>query len=53
MKTFRIVYRFSSVIEYTEAKNKKEAEQIAWDKLESDYNPINDTECYEIEVEEN
>lgn len=52
-KSYRIYYKFSDVIDYVEAEDEDEARKIADEKLMSDYNPQNDTYCYEIEAEEN
>ena len=49
---FEVIYKFGDVIETIEADSKEEALEKANEKLQSCYNPQNDTVCYEIEVEE-
>ena len=51
-KEYQVIYKFSDVIDNIEAESKEEAEKIAESRLMSDYNPQNDTTCYDIEVEE-
>lgn len=52
MKEYSVIYKFSDVIDTIEAETQEEAERMANEKLLSDYNPQNDTYCYEVEVEE-
>src|SRR3990167_4727078 len=55
IKQFQIVYKFADVINNIEAETKEEAERIAQDMLDcgdEEVNPIKDTECFEIEIEE-
>lgn len=51
-KSFQIIYKFGDVIDNIEAETIEEAKRIANERLMGDYNPQNDTECYDIEIEE-
>lgn len=50
MKEFEVTYKFSDVIDTIEAETEEEAQKIADERLLTDYNPQQDTTCYEIEV---
>ena len=55
MRQFQIIYKFSDVIDNIEAETKEEAERIANERAyngDEETCPSNNTECYEIEVEE-
>jgi hypothetical protein len=53
MKEYTIIYKFSDVIQTITAETKEEATEKA-NKLLEDENtdPIGNTDCYEVEVEE-
>jgi len=52
VKEYEIIYKFSDVIEVIKAKDEGEAQNIADERLYSKNNPMTETYCYEIEVEE-
>ena len=51
-KEYKVIYKFSDVIETIKAGNKEEAEQIADNRLWSKHTPMKETFCYETEVDE-
>jgi len=54
MKTkFEVIYKFADVIDHIEANTKEEALEIAKERLISDYNPQNDTQCSAIVINNN
>ncbi len=50
MNTYEITYKFSDVIDSIEAETEEEALKIANERLITDQNPQQDTNCYEIEA---
>jgi len=52
MKTYDVLFKFSDVNIIIRAEDEEEARKRANNLLQSDYNPQNDTYCYDIEVEE-
>ncbi len=52
MKEYEVIYKFADVIECVEANSLEDAKEKADEMLYGDYNPHNDTKCYDIEVEE-
>lgn len=52
IKEYQLIFKFSDVIVNIDAESKEEAKIRADDMLMSDYNPQNDSVCYDIDIEE-